>query len=386
MATKEFWDEKHEKKDIFWLTNSRPTNVLCIHKLAIPLSAIVLDIGVGLGGFARWCHSRGNKVVSCDISEAALAKVNGVADAVLISDLATVGPVDIAVCHLVFQHCYDEQILHILQNVKLTPGGVFSFQYASKVRTMSDYLEKAEQDGLLYFRDPNVMDSLIVKAPNLKVAWRSGTFFPAPTEKAISWEVIHLVAADSTIVPDDPSIEAIYDHIYRKKPKYGDLNHSQTVASKLMSLSFDTVLDIGCGGGHFLAHMASKGKSVSGIDISGEAVKIASSRCADGDIRQGAIEGIPIGHVFDLVTAFDVLEHVPEDNVSSAISELARVAKNDVVVSIAFNADVVLGHALHLTVENQAWWIAKLQQKFKVVDVIDTVPNKAYFHLRKTEI
>jgi len=194
MATREFWEEQHRKANVLWLTHSNPLNVIRTHGLTISPDVRVLDIGVGSGGFARWCHRQGNKVVSCDISEKALDKVKDVADTVLIDDIGSIGVVDLAVCHLVFQHCTDEQILHILNNVRLSHRGLFSFQYANKVGMLSNAREEAERNGLLYFRDHNTMDTLISKAINLKIAWRSGAFFPSPTEKAISWEVIHCEA------------------------------------------------------------------------------------------------------------------------------------------------------------------------------------------------
>jgi SAM-dependent methyltransferase len=81
-------------------------------------------------------------------------------------------------------------------------------------------------------------------------------------------------------------------------------------------------LDIGCGTGRNLAEFA-RGDTAVGVEFSAEAVEIARGRGLD--CRQARAEALPFADgSFDVVTAFDVLEHLRDDRV--ALTEARRVA------------------------------------------------------------
>jgi SAM-dependent methyltransferase len=84
------------------------------------------------------------------------------------------------------------------------------------------------------------------------------------------------------------------------------------------------ILDAGCGTGRNLAEYARLGEA-SGIDPSPEAVAFCRARGLD-DVKQSGVEELPFEDgAFDLVTATDVLEHIPDDR--AAARELRRVAR-----------------------------------------------------------
>ena len=72
------------------------------------------------------------------------------------------------------------------------------------------------------------------------------------------------------------------------------------------------VLDVGCGAGNMIHHLAQYGR-VRGIEVDARPVKIAQER--GYDVRLGdATQTIPFPDAsFDLVTALDVIEHVDAD-------------------------------------------------------------------------
>jgi SAM-dependent methyltransferase len=81
-------------------------------------------------------------------------------------------------------------------------------------------------------------------------------------------------------------------------------------------------LDIGCGTGRNLAEFA-RGSTAVGVEFSDAAVEIARRRGLD--CRQGDAETLPFEDgSFDVVTAFDVLEHLANDR--AALREARRVA------------------------------------------------------------
>jgi len=84
------------------------------------------------------------------------------------------------------------------------------------------------------------------------------------------------------------------------------------------------ILDIGCGGGAGLVVFSSLGRAI-GLDRSEEALRLSRSR-GDFPLVCGAAERLPlIDDSVDVITALDVLEHIPDD--AAAAAEMARVCK-----------------------------------------------------------
>jgi SAM-dependent methyltransferase len=72
------------------------------------------------------------------------------------------------------------------------------------------------------------------------------------------------------------------------------------------------LLDVGCGHGDFLGMMAKRGWSVMGVDFDAEAVA-AARRTHNIDVRVGTVDTmIDMKLKFDVVTATNVIEHVPD--------------------------------------------------------------------------
>ncbi len=84
------------------------------------------------------------------------------------------------------------------------------------------------------------------------------------------------------------------------------------------------ILDIGFGTGAMLVFLARYG-SVIGMDVSADAIRFARTRC-DHPMLRGTIAMLPLhARSIDLVTAFDIVEHVDDD--AAALAELARVCR-----------------------------------------------------------
>jgi ubiquinone/menaquinone biosynthesis C-methylase UbiE len=84
------------------------------------------------------------------------------------------------------------------------------------------------------------------------------------------------------------------------------------------------ILDIGFGTGAMLTFLRDYGDVV-GMDRSADAIRFARTRC-DRPMLIGDITAVPLRTAsVDLVTAFDILEHVDDD--VAALTELARVCK-----------------------------------------------------------
>lgn len=87
------------------------------------------------------------------------------------------------------------------------------------------------------------------------------------------------------------------------------------------------VLDIGCGTGYGSRFLYDVGNKVSSIDVSEKAIDYAGKNYAGPEYIKSSAENIPFSDgIFDAITAFEVIEHVPDPH--KALSEICRVLKD----------------------------------------------------------
>jgi 2-polyprenyl-6-hydroxyphenyl methylase/3-demethylubiquinone-9 3-methyltransferase len=96
-------------------------------------------------------------------------------------------------------------------------------------------------------------------------------------------------------------------------------------------LSGRAALDVGCGGGILAEAMARAGAKVTGIDLSGKALRVAQLHLGISrlEIRyeRTSAEALAAAHAgeFDVVTCMELLEHVPEP--AGMVAACARLAR-----------------------------------------------------------
>ncbi len=99
------------------------------------------------------------------------------------------------------------------------------------------------------------------------------------------------------------------------------------------------IYDVGCGAGGFLGPLSAFG-TVTGFDDSPELVDHCHARGFPATVRAGALE-LPVPDASaDLVTYFDVIEHIPDD--VAALTEAARVLRPGGMVFLSTPAYQVL--------------------------------------------
>ncbi|MDP2031622.1 MAG: bifunctional 2-polyprenyl-6-hydroxyphenol methylase/3-demethylubiquinol 3-O-methyltransferase UbiG [Thiobacillus sp.] len=97
------------------------------------------------------------------------------------------------------------------------------------------------------------------------------------------------------------------------------------------ALAGKQVLDIGCGGGILAEAMAAADATVSGIDLSEKALKVAKLHLYESglsvDYQLVSAEDFAAQHAgeFDVVTCMEMLEHVPDP--ASIVAACARLVK-----------------------------------------------------------
>ncbi len=156
-------------------------------------------------------------------------------------------------------------------------------------------------------------------------------------------------ALDHALTPDVPAPDDFYGKTYftgaketgqAKLSGYSTYLRASTHADALAAV-IDArfpgarTLDVGCARGFLVEALLEKGRDAWGCDGSLYAVNSAArgarGRIHHADLRQRL--PFPDRH-FDLVTAFETLEHVPPEQVPFAVGELARVARSVVAVTI----------------------------------------------------
>jgi SAM-dependent methyltransferase len=108
----------------------------------------------------------------------------------------------------------------------------------------------------------------------------------------------------------------------------------------------ESVLDAGCGEGETIARLRDVlGDRVAAIDILEECVAFTSDRLPFVDVRQASVYELPFEDAsFDLVLSLEVLEHL--DSPATALRELGRVARRDLVLSVPYEPYFRLGSLL----------------------------------------
>ena len=153
---KDFWETEH-RGNTGWLTGTSFESLL--KQFALALSDIqgkkVLEIGVGRGHCTESFKEFAGELYCCDISEGALDKVRSMAKEVYqTADIAQAPQVDLAIAHLVFVHCTDDEMLRLINDIKLNEGGRFMFQVSGlKDGILTDQAKTTlVDDGSHFFR------------------------------------------------------------------------------------------------------------------------------------------------------------------------------------------------------------------------------------------
>jgi len=100
-----------------------------------------------------------------------------------------------------------------------------------------------------------------------------------------------------------------------------------------------SVLDVGCGNGFFVNSLKAgkrQYKKLVGLDLSKEALKHVKT-----EKKLGNISNLPFkNNAFDLVTALEVLEHLSQEDFKKGISELQRVSKKYILITVPNEDDL----------------------------------------------
>lgn len=115
------------------------------------------------------------------------------------------------------------------------------------------------------------------------------------------------------------------------------------------------LLDIGCAYGYFVGTFRKNGVDAYGIDISEFAIEQACEE-AKRYIFKAKAQDIPFpDNFFDLIVSWDTLEHIPEQDLPKATSEINRVGQRQRIV---IATEILLGDKdkSHVIIKPLEWW------------------------------
>lgn len=114
--------------------------------------------------------------------------------------------------------------------------------------------------------------------------------------------------------------------------------------------AFRSLLDVSCGRGEIIDYAVSKGAFARGTEI-------VPVLCERPDVVFGWAHDLPfLDNTFDVVTMFDVMEHLLVGDDEAACREMGRVAVRTVLISVCPHADRVGGGQYHVNLRpNEVW-------------------------------
>ena len=140
-------------------------------------------------------------------------------------------------------------------------------------------------------------------------------------------------------------------------------------------------LDLGCGVGFAFEYLSQHKFNFEtyGVDISNEAIAMARHRLSsmkglDERLKVIDSQSLPFENgYFSLVTCFDVLEHLDEDDVVATLKEIDRsMAGGGTFVGAVScrkaGSDDKFGDNLHRTIKTTDWWIDKIDPDRAIYD------------------
>lgn len=138
----------------------------------------------------------------------------------------------------------------------------------------------------------------------------------------------------------------VYRHYERQNPSYKRSFYRDLILRHRAGGAPGRILDVGCAFGGFLAAMPATWDRY-GIDVSTFAIEQGSPKHPKLHLASATLETNPFPGPFDVVTSFDVIEHIP--NLDSVAASIRSVLKpGGLFVFVVPTYDGPLGPVVHL--------------------------------------
>lgn len=171
------------------------------------------------------------------------------------------------------------------------------------------------------------------------------------------------------IYPMSNELREIYDNVWKRSYSNKSIacwscRFGSEVANRL---GVNTVLDAGAGNGGLIRLLRQEGFSAYGVELSQKEVEEdALDLLSKGWIEVGSLADISFENdQFDLVISGDVLEHVLPTQIDTVVSEIVRVSKRHIFLSISQKKSKIStssGRNIHTLLRPRDWWEATFKK------------------------
>jgi SAM-dependent methyltransferase len=162
-----------------------------------------------------------------------------------------------------------------------------------------------------------------------------------------------------------------------------DRRHNTDVIVETLALEGKRVIDVGCGDGNLVRHMARHGAHVLGVECSPRqlAKAYAAERVADEVIVEGVGQALPAPDgAADLVVFFNSLHHVPGEVMGQALAEAGRVLKPGGMVYVSEPLAEGLFYQTCRPIDDEAEVRAAAYRALKSCPALEPVEEFRYLH------
>ena len=149
-----------------------------------------------------------------------------------------------------------------------------------------------------------------------------------------------------------------YADNYNSKRRFASFWHQ---IDETLKTNPTNVLEIGKGSGFFSAFIASEGIDIKTLDIADD---------LQPDIIASVLDMPMSDNSFDTITCCQVLEHLPYDFFEKALREIARVTKENIIISLP-DASMGWYYALHIPAYGRVEFMLQLPMFVKKQHVFD---------------
>lgn len=182
-------------------------------------------------------------------------------------------------------------------------------------------------------------------------------------------------------------MKEIYDSLYLVAEEYTTKmlefeffpEKIQVVTDVLSGRHVSTIIDVGCGQGHYSRYLISKGYDVTGIELSDVCCKKFLF-----DVKHICMSVVDYveqhNDRFDFVLCTDVLEHLHVSDIPSVLKGFSNMS-DVALLGIANHSSVVDGNELHLIQKPAEWWTEQLNPYFRKTSVCMNIKDGLFFFI-----
>lgn len=128
----------------------------------------------------------------------------------------------------------------------------------------------------------------------------------------------------------------------------------------------DTILDVGCGQGHYARHFIEQRYEVTGLEYS----EICCNKYLQDipHVCGSIIDYIKEPQPFDAIICIDVLEHLEYNEISAVLEGFTKISDR-AVLGIANHSDILDDVELHVIQQPLSWWVGQIVPYYKNLSI-----------------